>query len=83
MAVVARALVAAALGLAVGTANPDAARALNVGGPGVNPADFRITTFATGLSFPYGMAGPVRRITAGRDQSTYRSGRPSSTRSAS
>jgi len=55
VAVVARALVATALGLAVGTANPDAAHALNVGGPGVNPADFRITTFAIGLSFPYGM----------------------------
>src|SRR5687767_14175621 len=27
----------------------------NVGGPGVNPADFRITTFASGLNHPYGM----------------------------
>src|SRR5687767_6794562 len=28
----------------------------SVGGdPSVNPADFRVTTFATGLNFPYGM----------------------------
>src|SRR3989441_8645739 len=54
-AVVARALVTAALGLALGTATPDAAHALNIGGPGVSPADFRITAFATGLNFPYGM----------------------------
>src|SRR5687768_13543267 len=26
-----------------------------VGGPGVNPADFRIATFASGLNHPYGM----------------------------
>src|SRR5579883_2617710 len=26
-----------------------------VGGPGVNPADFRITTFASGLDYPNGM----------------------------
>ena len=55
VAVVARALVTAALGLALGTATPDAAHALNIGGPGVSPADFRITAFATGLNFPYGM----------------------------
>src|SRR6267143_336656 len=53
--VVAHALVTAALGLALGTATPEAAHALNIGGPGVNPDDFRITTFATGLNFPYGM----------------------------
>jgi glucose/arabinose dehydrogenase len=28
-------------------------------GPGVNPADFRVTTFATGLNFPVGMTGLV------------------------
>jgi glucose/arabinose dehydrogenase len=27
----------------------------SVGGPGVNPADFRITTFASGLNYPNGM----------------------------
>ena len=26
-------------------------------GPGVNPGDFRVTTFATGLNFPVGMTG--------------------------
>jgi len=26
-----------------------------VQGPGVNPADFRVTTFATGLNYPHGM----------------------------
>jgi hypothetical protein len=51
--VVARALVTVLMGLIIGT--PDAAHALNIGGPGVNPDDFRITTFASGLNFPYGM----------------------------
>src|SRR5262245_24442787 len=26
-----------------------------VGGPGVDPADFRVTTFASGLNYPYSM----------------------------
>jgi len=51
--VVARALVTVVIGLIIGT--PDAAHALNIGGPGVTPDDFRITTFASGLNFPYGM----------------------------
>ena len=33
-----------------------AAAPFNVQGPGVNPNDFRITTFASGLDFPLGMA---------------------------
>jgi glucose/arabinose dehydrogenase len=32
-----------------------AAAQFTLQGPGVNPADFRITTFATGLNFPVGM----------------------------
>src|SRR5262245_19409109 len=43
-----------ALALTVALAGPQA-HALTVSGPGVNPADFRITTFANGLNFPYGM----------------------------
>ena len=31
------------------------AHALAIGGPSVNPTDFRITTFASSLNFPYGM----------------------------
>src|SRR5882724_13147554 len=33
-----------------------AAAPFTVQGPGVNPNDFRITTFASGLDFPLGMA---------------------------
>jgi glucose/arabinose dehydrogenase len=32
------------------------AQPFRIAGPGVNPADFRITTFAEGLNFPIGMA---------------------------
>jgi len=31
------------------------AEAITIGGPGVNPGDFRITTFKSGLNFPYGI----------------------------
>lgn len=35
---------------------PATAQPFTVQGPGVNPNDFRVTTFASGISFPLGMA---------------------------
>lgn len=37
-------------------ASPTQAQPFTVQGPGVNPANFRVTTFASGLSYPMGMA---------------------------
>lgn len=48
------ALVALALVLATGPAS--GALPFSIGGPGVNPDQFRVTAFATGLNYPVGMA---------------------------
>ena len=34
------------------------------GDPSVNPADFRVTTFASGLNYPHGMIDALRRLAA-------------------
>jgi len=46
-----RSFVLTILSTCLGVAQP-----FTVQGPGVNPSDFRVTTFASGLSFPLGMA---------------------------
>src|SRR5881628_3673600 len=48
-------LVAAVLSI-IAVADPAAAQFSIGGDPRVNPNDFRITTFATGLNFPNGLA---------------------------
>src|SRR5213080_1851076 len=48
-------LVAAVLSI-IAVADPAAAQFTIGGDPRVNPNDFRITTFATGLNFPNGLA---------------------------
>lgn len=42
--------------LAVAASQPASGQLFTVQGPGVNVGDFRVTTFASGLSYPLGMA---------------------------
>jgi glucose/arabinose dehydrogenase len=49
------ALFACALFLGIGVAGV-AAQPFTLQGPGLDPRDFRVTVFASGLNFPYGMA---------------------------
>ncbi len=50
-----RRIFAASLCVLVASAVAAGAGPLTVQGPGVNPADFRVTTFASGLGYVYGM----------------------------